>query len=168
MRAASNAIGMRIGASVTQGMAFGAGLKVIPVSSLEIIAAEVFDKQDISRVVVAQDAHMSEVYLAVYARDDKGMPVAQGDVRLHKITDSFDGEDYSTAVTAGAGWQRYPELDIAEQHIFAGRTDILYPNARYLLDIGQRNWHEGQVIPPDDIVPEYVRTTVAAKPMNSN
>ena len=37
-------IGMRIGASVAQGICYGAGLKLVPVSSLAAVAAETIDK----------------------------------------------------------------------------------------------------------------------------
>ena len=156
-------IGMRIAASVAQGMAFGAGLKIAPVSSLAAIAAEVFERHDASRVVVAQDAHMSEVYLAVYDRGDQQVPIPRGDVRLHKTGEVFS-DDFALSVTAGAGWQRYPELLDRNIGAFAGHTEVLHPNAEYLLRIGKQEWDEGNIIPPEDVVPEYVRMTVAAKP----
>ncbi len=46
-------IGMRIAASVAQGIAFGSGLKIVPVSSLATIAAETFSTHDATRVLVA-------------------------------------------------------------------------------------------------------------------
>ena len=54
-------IGMRIAASVAQGLAHGAGLGIVPVSSLAAVAAEVFANGDEEFVAVTQDAHMSEV-----------------------------------------------------------------------------------------------------------
>jgi tRNA threonylcarbamoyladenosine biosynthesis protein TsaB len=75
-------IGMRIAASVAQGLAFGAGLKIIPVSSLAAVAAEVFDQSDTDRVAVAQDAHMNEVYLGLYARGEDDLPQPMGSERL--------------------------------------------------------------------------------------
>ena len=64
-------IGMRIAASVAQGLGYGAGLKIVPVSSMAAVAAEVFASHDAAEVVVTQDAHMHEAYLGIYrsARD---------------------------------------------------------------------------------------------------
>ena len=158
-------IGMRIAASVAQGMAFGAGLKIVPVSSLAAIAAGTFAAHEGARVLVAQDAHMNEVYLASFARDEEGLPVAEGEVRLHKVTErlgnSIDGGDI---LAAGAGWQRYPELLEMNEQARKGLVDMLYPNARYLLGLGRRDWHAGGAISPHEVVPEYVRMQVAAKP----
>ena len=56
-------IGMRIGASVAQGICHGAGKKIVPVSSLAAVAAEVICEHDAQNVLVAQDARMHEVYL---------------------------------------------------------------------------------------------------------
>ena len=61
-------IGMRIAASVAQGIAHGAGLDIVPVSSLAAVAAQVFEMTEAKEVVVAQDAHMNEVYLGAFRR----------------------------------------------------------------------------------------------------
>ena len=65
-------IGVRIAASVAQGLAFAAGVPVVPVSSMAAVAAEVQDRHDATDVVVAQDAHMNEIYLGLYGRDERG------------------------------------------------------------------------------------------------
>ena len=77
-------IGMRIAASVAQGLAFGAGLGIVPVSSLAAVAAEVLNRGDADEVAVAQDAHMNEVYLGIYRHGEGGMPVDVIDERRHE------------------------------------------------------------------------------------
>ena len=71
-------IGMRIGASVAQGLAFAAGLNIIPVSSLAAVAAEVFLGHDETHVAIAQDARMNQIYLGCFERDEAGLPVPCG------------------------------------------------------------------------------------------
>jgi len=157
-------IGMRIAASVVQGLAFGAGLKVVPVSSLAAVAAETFATHDGTRVVVAQDAHMNEVYLAVFSRDSDGLPIAEREVCLHKVSACMVDDVGAAMLAAGSGWRLYPELLEANQRFVERDVDILYPNARYLLRLGSRDWRAGQAIAPEQVVPEYVRMKVAEKP----
>lgn len=108
---------------------------------------------------------MNEVYLVSFVRDEEGLPVAEGEVRLHKVTERVAGDiDASNILAAGAGWQRYPELLEINAEIRKGQVDILYPNARFLLGLGLRGWNAGDAISPDEVVPEYVRMKVAARP----
>ncbi len=60
--------GIRIAASVAQGLAFGAGIPVVPVCTLEALA-EASGQQ---KVAAALDARLDEVYFAVYERNDAG------------------------------------------------------------------------------------------------
>jgi tRNA threonylcarbamoyladenosine biosynthesis protein TsaB len=158
-------IGMRIAASVVQGIAYAAGIKVVPVSSLAAIAAEAFATHEGERVVVTQDARMNEVYLAIFSRDADGLPRAEGDVYLHKTSETIAEQSGDPMLAAGAGWQSYPEFLEINSHLIVGGVDVLYPNARYLLSSGIRNWDAGLAISPEQIVPEYVRMKVAEKPV---
>ena len=155
-------IGMRIAASVAQGLAFGAALSIVPVSSMAAVAAQVFAEYDAAEVVVAQDAHMGEVYLGIYRRGEAGIPVDLVPERLQRpagiaeLESSPDGR----RLAAGFGWQRYPELLLANQDRFVEVADVLHPRASYLLGLGAG----GHAIRPQDVVPAYLRQKVAEKP----
>ena len=58
--------GLRIGCGVVQGIAFARDLPVLGVSTLEAMA----DESGASRVIVALDARMGEVYYAAYVLED--------------------------------------------------------------------------------------------------
>lgn len=58
--------GIRMAASVTQGLAFAAGLPVVPISSLEALAARVLREYGEKQIAVAVDARMQQVYWATY------------------------------------------------------------------------------------------------------
>lgn len=59
--------GVRIGLSVAQGLAFGAGLPLIGKNSLEVMAVAALHDDTNATVVTCLDARMSEVYWAAYA-----------------------------------------------------------------------------------------------------
>ncbi len=158
-------IGLRIGASVAQGICYAAGLELVPVSSLAAVAAEAFEATGARRIVVAQDAHMDEVYLGAYRRGEDGLPVAEGETLLQGIAtiESLPGgESADGRYAAGEGWRRHPALLELNGHRFAGVAGVSWPRARYLLALGRRAYRAGGGIDPAELVPEYVRDRVAA------
>ena len=159
-------IGMRIAASVAQGLAYGSATPIAPVSSLAAVAAEVFDATDASEVVVAQDAHMNEVYLGAFRRDQDGLPAAIFDECLHTQTpiEELDEAGADRRVAAGFGWQRYPALLAANEDRISNTSDVLYPRARFLLPLGQAVLEAGGAVAPQDIAPAYLRSKVAERP----
>ena len=152
-------IGMRIATSVAQGLAFGAGLQIIPVSSLAAVALQAFDGSDIERVAVAQDAHMSEVYLGLYARDARDSLVSVGEERLHGLAaiDALQNTAERFAI-AGQGWERYPELLAANSAWVQPGLTVRYPRAASLLALSKRS----AAISPDAVQPAYLRHQVAS------
>ena len=154
-------IGMRIGASVAQGLAYGAGVDIVPVSSMAAVAARAGSDGDY--VVVTQDAHMNEVYLGVYWINAV-IPEPLIREKLHgqdgiSGLHSFDGP----VVAAGFGWQRYPQLLQANLEFLDSVSEVHYPHAAELLDLGQAGFEGGLAVPPELLEPAYLRQKVAQK-----
>ena len=161
-------IGMRIAASVAQGLAYAAGIPVVAVSSMAAVAAEVFAGHAASEVVVTQDAHMHEVYLGIY-RQEAGLPVAASAERLcgQEEIAELDKEGADARIAAGFGWQRYPALLAANRARIGEVAGVLYPRARYLLASGASGLTGGDGLDPTAIEPAYLRQKVAEKPRSA-
>jgi len=151
-------IGMRIAASVAQGLAFASGLSITPVSSLAAIAAQVLDQSDAVQVAVAQDAHMNEVYLGLFSRAGNNFPQPISEERLQATSVIEELSVADTGFTAaGQGWQRYPELLAANRVWIAEESDVLFPRAAYLLALSEFS----SAVDPVAIQPAYLRQKVA-------
>jgi tRNA threonylcarbamoyladenosine biosynthesis protein TsaB len=159
-------IGMRIGASVVQGLAFAAGLNIIPISSLAAIAAEVFSNHAGTHVAVTQDARMQQVYLGCFVRGTADLPVPLGNECIHDANNSgmLEGQRDVPWLAAGAGWQQYPTLAVAQNADVTAIPDILLPRASHLLGIAHSLHASGQSIPPEQLQPAYLRDQVAVPP----
>jgi tRNA threonylcarbamoyladenosine biosynthesis protein TsaB len=155
-------IGMRIGASVAQGICYGANLKIAPVSSLAAVAQETMELHKADRVIVAQDARMNEVYVGQFSMID-GIAQLIGQERICAIgpIDSLpDG-----IVAAGAAWQKYDALVINNKDSIDVIAEVIVPRAKSLLPIGSGVFRAGQAIAPELLLPAYIREKVAEKPM---
>ena len=157
-------IGLRIAASVAQGIAYAAELDIVPVSSMAAIAGQVMTESAAAEVVVAQDAHVGEVYLGGFRRGAGDLPEVWIDERLQPpapIAELATGTGQGR-VAAGYGWQQYPEFLDANRTDLDGVSEVHYPAARHLLPFGERRLREGGGIAPQDVVPTYLRETVAS------
>ena len=159
-------IGMRIAASVAQGLAYGAELRIVPVSSMAALAVEVIAAEGADVVVVTQDAHMDEVYLGIFARDDADLAVPLCDERLHGQgpIEELQQSVGKQRIAAGFGWERYPALAASNRDLLTGMSPSQHPNARHLLALGARDLAAGLDVRPENIVPAYLRQKVAEKP----
>jgi len=154
--------GVRLAASVAQGLAFGGGIGVVPVSDLAAVAQQAAGLQPRARtVLVVNDARMREVYWARFAVD--GTVSLLGEEHVGAAADVVlpDGSDLAW-VAAGRGLSAYPEL--------AGRCraqggevlDRLLPRARDILLLARLAVAAGQVLPPEAALPVYVRDRVVS------
>lgn len=159
-------IGMRIGASVVQGLAFAAKLNIVPISSLAAVAAEVFKDHGGGHVAVAQDARMSQVYFGCFERDEGGLPVPIGAEHIHDIEEIASLSKLANAqwLGAGAGWQQYPSLAGLQEIDLTVLQDIHLPRAANLLGLAQKAIDSGNSIPPEQLRPAYLRDQVAVPP----
>jgi tRNA threonylcarbamoyladenosine biosynthesis protein TsaB len=83
--------GLRIACAVTQGLAFGADLPVVGVSTLQSIA----EQAQADKVLTVLDARMAEVYWAAYQREEAGW---------HTVSAPQLALPESVAVPPGEGW----------------------------------------------------------------
>ncbi|HNP37700.1 MAG TPA: tRNA (adenosine(37)-N6)-threonylcarbamoyltransferase complex dimerization subunit type 1 TsaB [Woeseiaceae bacterium] len=155
-------IGMRIAASVTMGLAYAAGLPVVPISSLAAVAADVGKTGD--SVVVTQDAHMQQVYLGMFERRDGGLVTALVPERLQSQVEIAELTSAKNYIAAGYGWQRYPALLELNQASLVSVSDRHYPAASALLRLGAADYNAGKTIGAREIEPTYLRETVAQIP----
>lgn len=152
--------GLRIAASVTQGLAFGAALPVAPVSSLAAAAEAAWRVHGWKRVVIANDARMEEVYTGAYDRDAAGLPAEVAADALLAPADLAppSGEDWRGVGTAFAAW---PEL--AGKLGLAETDSGLEPTARDLLGMAGAMISKGEGVPAWEALPVYLREKVAWK-----
>jgi tRNA threonylcarbamoyladenosine biosynthesis protein TsaB len=155
--------GVRLAASVTQGLAFGAGLTVLPVSDLQAVAQQVFDDEPgVRHVLVCNDARMQEVYWTWTTRGPDGLAVAVGPERVGSPdTVQLPSELSGPVRAAGRGFavwpQLAPRLGIAEESV---RAQLL-PRAREIARLAVPRWLAGHAVGPEQAQPTYLRDDVA-------
>ena len=103
--------GVRIGIGIAQGLAFGADLPMIGVSTLAAMAQGSYRKFGETHVATAIDARMSEVYWARYSREQDGRWTA---VDAECVTPPSElaaqlEVDSETWAKVGTGWEAYAE-----------------------------------------------------------
>lgn len=156
-------IGMRIAASVAQGLVFGTGARLLPVSSLAAVAAEAA-ADGAERVLVAQDARMGQAYVAEFRCAIDGVPRQTRPTALWDIAACQDWPIAAGAIVAGAVWSRDQRLRDAAAAAGAHVSDTAYPRARHLLPLGADMLSQNAHVSAAELVPEYVREEVATPP----
>lgn len=152
--------GLRTACGVAQGLAFGAGLPVVPVGTLLACAeAARATHVDTQRVLVALDARMNEAYWADYVSD-----ATAGDWREAQAP-SLDAAELVRApdapfVVAGNAAVAFGDRLIAAQQAQAVLADAM-PRARYVATLAARAFARGGAIPADQAMPVYIRNKVA-------
>jgi len=151
--------GLRIGAGVAQGLAFGADLPVVPVSSLAALA----QGQNAVRVLAAFDARMQQVYWGAYVRNAQGIAEVQGieGVYAPQEIPVPIGENWHGA---GPGWDAYHQR--LQQQLgprLAGWQPHCLPQARHVAVLGAAGYRSGMAIAAEAALPVYIRDDVALK-----
>jgi len=150
--------GVRIATGMIQGLALGAELPVVGVSTLAAMAQQGIEQFHCEQIVAAIDARMGEVYFAHY-RNEAGIARLQGQEQVlppahaAKLISGI-GSPYGV----GSGWLAYPELDPAKGVKVV--AEILYPDARYMLALVKLAMEQKQHMAVADIQPVYLRDTV--------
>ncbi|MCK3658861.1 tRNA threonylcarbamoyladenosine biosynthesis protein TsaB [Pasteurellaceae bacterium Pebbles2] len=159
--------GVRVGAGIAQGLAFGADLPVIAVSNLTAMAQAAYEQYQAEQVLCAIDARMNEVYFsqlkAEKVRSEFGEflqwneMIAEQVCSPEKLTEQLANLQ-GDWLTVGTGWQAYPQLaDLGQA------SQIHLPSAKHMLTLALPMWAQKQVISAVEIEPVYLRNEVTWK-----
>lgn len=156
--------GLRIAAGVAQGVAFGAGLPVVPVSTLAALAQGALQQHGGEAVLAALDARMQEVYWGVYRRQADGLVALDGTETVCSAAD-VPAPVSAEWIGAGSGWGSYGEAlaarcGLAPQQVHAD----CYPRAADVARLAEQLFYQGFAFPPQQAIPSYLRDNVASKP----
>ena len=163
--------GLRTACSVAQGLAFGAGIPVLPIDTL-LAVAEDADYQsaqqtqqqlerlpeEVKRFFVAMDARMDQVYTAAYEWRSEWQCVQAPSVQSPEdicVPTEWKDLDFSTV---GNAWDafatRWPNA-LSGKHMYA------MPTAQALLRLAPIAFEQGLVVLPEQALPIYIRDKVA-------
>ncbi len=155
--------GVRVAAGVIQGLAFGADLPVVPVSSLQALAQGALRENGSTRVLAAFDARMGEVYWGAYES-------AEGALMSARIEDCASAPQAVPLpagdgwLGAGQGWSVYAEVLAARVGDKLGGTEPGRLARALDVAILARAAHgRGESVPASNALPVYVRNEVAKK-----
>ncbi len=156
--------GVRLAASVTQGLAFGAGVPVVPVSNLRSLAQRVLDLDPAAlRVLVCSDARMREVYWACFERSPSGIAAAASAEQVGRpsaVALPAGWRDGSPLQAAGSGFAAYPELRSSLGSQLDKVHEGLLPRATEIALIASAEVAQGRTFPAEEALPVYLRDEV--------
>ena len=157
--------GLRIAAGVTQGLALGANLPVMPVSSLAAMAHAVWRLRGADKILTALDARMHEVYWGAWR------VLGEGDVRIEATGETVSKPldvpvpDDTGWFAAGSGWSAYADVLLPRFAAVLSSVDHeLLPRAHDVALIAAKLVQQYGWLPADQAQPIYLRDNVADKP----
>lgn len=152
--------GVRIAASIIQGTALGAGLPVVPVSSLQALAQGACRERGATSVLTALDARMHEVYWGAYRTDAGGIMRGLVDetVCAPARVPVPDGDGWAAV---GSGWKSYADA-LGSRCVIEGpvQGDALV-HAQDVALVARALSAEGGAVPAEQALPVYLRNEVA-------
>jgi tRNA threonylcarbamoyladenosine biosynthesis protein TsaB len=151
--------GVRLAASVTQGLAFGAGVPVVPVSDLRAVAQRVAAEH----VLVCNDARMQEVYWACFERGPDGLMQPAGEERVSKPSEVNVPLAWAGRSITGAG-RGFAAYTLLQERLAGQLSNIeptVLPRAREVVLLAVEEVRGGRLQAPELAVPTYIRDDVA-------
>lgn len=155
--------GLRICMGVVQGLAFGANLPVIPISTLQAMAQGFLTENANTSLplLVALDARMDEIYWGLFSADK--IPQALSDEHVMRPADVCEQrviQDLNKKFIAiGPGWH-YADLQTLVPNQL---VQDVHPNAKDILTLAIDTFQQGKSISILDAQPVYLRDSVSWK-----
>lgn len=147
--------GVRTACGIAQGLAFGAGLPVIPIVTLQAMAQSCREVTGASDVLAMLDARMNEIYWAQYRFSEGWHTVAE------PTLSPTSGVIASGGVTAcGNGIPVYSASLGAPQSMNSAHPELM-PHARHVAQLARIEFIANRMVEPRDAQPIYLRNKVA-------
>lgn len=149
--------GLRIAASIAQGLAFAVNAKLVPISSLQALAQNAYVQTGATHVIATSDARMQQVYLGEYQLD-ACVDVMQACQADSLVNTGFQLQNITqNTLVAGSGadllsFERYQ----------ANLLKNCEPSAEVMLKIAVENIKNERIISSQMIELNYVRNEVVS------
>jgi tRNA threonylcarbamoyladenosine biosynthesis protein TsaB len=150
--------GLRIACGIAQGLAFGADIPVLGVSTLLALA----EASGADRAVCCLDARMEKIYHATYEqRGSDWYAVDEPGMYSPQDAPPLSSNDW---VACGSGFTVYrAALEQRYRGHLLKIMETLLPHAREVAVLAARGFEQGQGIPAEQAAPLYVRDKVALR-----
>ncbi|HAT29887.1 MAG TPA: tRNA (adenosine(37)-N6)-threonylcarbamoyltransferase complex dimerization subunit type 1 TsaB [Janthinobacterium sp.] len=149
--------GVRTACGIAQGLAFGAGLPVVPVVTLDAMALACHQRHGAVNILAVLDARMGEVYWAQYHMDGEAMRVVVAPTLSAPAAVLPQGEP---AAACGNGFSAYGEA-FAERAFAAAADAAIMPHALQIGQLARRAFAAGAGVPAAEAQPLYLRNKIA-------
>ena len=156
--------GVRIGIGIAQGLAFGADLPMLGISTLAAMAQGTYRVHQSEQVLTAIDARMGEIYWGQYQRQTDGDWLVVGDelvIKPDALSEQFSA-DNGIWLTAGTGWESYAE-PLAQLKVKMEKGTVLYPDSQDMAHLAKFALARGEAVAAEHASPVYLRDTVTWK-----
>jgi tRNA threonylcarbamoyladenosine biosynthesis protein TsaB len=152
--------GVRIAASIIQGLAFGANLPVIPISSLRGLAQSAYRAFNAKKVLAAFDARMQEIYWSAYAINTNGLMQEVIPDCLCKPENIIIPEN-DNWFGAGDAWGTYNNILAGKLGTKLIKTEAnLYPHAQDIARLALADFLAGNTVTASNALPKYLRSDI--------
>lgn len=156
--------GVRIGIGIAQGLALGAELPMLGISSLHTMAQGAWHMTGAQRVLAAIDARMGEVYWGQFERQQDGCwleSTTEAVLSPQQVLERAQRLQGDWAYV-GTGWQAYPHL-VAASSVNVSDGKMLLPQAEDMLPLALQAWQQGLAVSVENAEPTYLRNQVTWK-----
>ncbi|CAI2410424.1 UGMP family protein [Serratia fonticola] len=156
--------GVRIGIGIAQGLALGAELPMLGISTLQTMAQGAWRMTGAQRVLAAIDARMGEVYWGQFERQLDGQWLESAGEAVLSPQQALERAQHLQGDWAhvGTGWQTYPDL-VAGSLLNVTDGQMLLPQAEDMLPLALQAWQQGLAVSVENAEPTYLRNEVTWK-----